>query len=283
MSEASTREAREQKLLNNPAALCNMMRRIALSAGEIILDYYDRLELLSVESKSNDTPVTQADREAELFIKEELKALCPSVPMIGEETVSLGQADILSEGDDYFWLVDPLDGTKNFIQGGEEFTVNIALIKDGVPVIGVVYAPVKGELYAASHGEEPVRWTDETEKDKPFSVRPIPMQGLVVISNRMGSGVPELERFLEQFKVQKMVRRASSLKICAVASGKADLYPRFGPTCEWDTAAGDAILRAAGGYLTDMQGQPLTYGRAEDGWLNPEFVASSFPWFEAED
>lgn len=274
---------REQKLLQNPQALVNIVRRIAIDAGEVILDHYEGLEPVKVDTKPDQSPVTAADRDAENFIKAALKDVCPSVPMVGEETVDLNDADTIEDKAGYFWLVDPLDGTKNFIEGGEEFTVNIALIKNHQPVLGVIYAPVKEELYAGCGPDTAIRWTGEAKKDKPISVRKAPSVGVIAITSRTYGDKNELNNFLEQFKVQKIVKKASSLKICAIASGKADIYPRFGPTCEWDTAAGDAILRAAGGCITDMDGQALVYGAREERWLNPEFVASSFQWFEDEE
>jgi len=276
-------KSRETKLLESPEALSNIVRRIAIDAGEVILDHYNGLEPLQVETKQDESPVTAADRDAEVFIKAALKNVCPNVPMIGEETVALNNADSIDDRAGYFWLVDPLDGTKNFIDGGEEFTVNIALIKNNEPCLGVVYAPVKEERYAACGPNTAIRWSAETKKDKPIPVRGLPSGGLTVITSRSYGDKSQLDNFLEQFKVNKLVKKASSLKICAIASGKADIYPRFGPTCEWDTAAGDAILRAAGGYITDTNGQALKYGVGDEKWLNPDFVAASFQWAMTEE
>ncbi len=278
-----TEDSREYKLLQSPEALCNIVRRVAIDAGEIIHDYFMDLDTLLVEHKDDASPVTEADREAEKFIKAALEKYCPNVPMIGEETVAASPDLKLEDASDYFWLVDPLDGTRNFLEGGEEFTVNIALIKNACPVLGVIYAPIKEELYAGYTGGEAIRWTAETGKDKPITVRPPPVKGLTVLVSRRYGDQSRLSDFLERFKVQKLARKASSLKICTIASGKGDIYPRFGPTCEWDTAAGDAILRSAGGYLTDVNGQALVYGGGNEKWLNPEFVASSFAWFDGED
>ena len=256
-----------------------MVRRIALEAGEVIMKYYDGAEDMQVDQKHDDSPVTLADREAETFIQMSLEILTPDIPVVGEEAAALGKVKPVGDKP-YFWCVDPLDGTKEFIAGGEDFTINIALVKDGRPVLGVIYAPAKGELYAGYGPGTAVRWTEESGNDKSISVRPAPESGLVVVSSRFHGSTDKLDRFLEAFKIEKMIKRGSSLKICAVASGKADIYPRLGPTCEWDTAAGDAILQAAGGMITDTNGQPLKYGGADPKWLNPEFVACSFEWFK---
>jgi len=271
-----------QKLLANLGALTNMTRRIAIEAGEITLKYFDMP--CGVEEKGDGSPVTLADREAEVFIKEKLNEITQGVPVVGEESVSLGNADCI-KGHDYFWLLDPLDGTKEFIGGGGDYTVNIALIHKGAPILGVVYAPVKGELYAGYEGADgekrAIRWNEETDTEKEISVRPHPFQGLTVVASKSHGDTNRLDTFLEQFKVEKLVKRGSSLKIAIIAAAKADLYPRFGPTCEWDTAAGDAVLRAAGGFVADTDGNPLTYGGKNEKWLNPEFIASSFEWWDA--
>ncbi|MCB9982592.1 MAG: 3'(2'),5'-bisphosphate nucleotidase CysQ [Rhodospirillales bacterium] len=259
-----------------------MVRRIALEAGEIVMKYYEEIDGLEVDTKHDDSPVTLADRETENFIQMSLEQLTPGVPMIGEEAIALGKRPKI-EKDGYFWIVDPLDGTKEFIKGGEDFTVNIALVKDAVPVLGVVYAPAKGELYAG-HGEgTAIRWAEDSDQEKSISVRPPPKGGLVVVASKSHGDARRLEKFLDQFKVEKLVKYGSSLKICVIAAGKADIYPRFGPTCEWDTAAADAVLRAAGGMITDTNGEALKYGGADPKWLNPEFIACSFEWFSAEE
>ena len=270
------------KLLNNPGALCNMVKRIAQDAGDITLKYFDGLEDMKVDSKHDDSPVTLADREAEGFIQMSLEQLVPGVPVIGEEAVALGKAPKLQEGQEYFWLVDPLDGTKEFIDGGGDFTVNIALIKNGEPVLGVVFAPAKGELYAGHGPGTATRWLEDSDNEKSISVRPPPKGGVTVVASKRHGDSKKLDKFLELFKIEKLVKRGSSLKICVIAGGKADIYPRFGPTCEWDTAAADAVLRAAGGVLTDTDGEPLKYGGSNPKWLNPEFVACSFEWFKNE-
>lgn len=263
-----------EKLLNHLPALCQQVRRIAIEAGEVTLDYFDESGYQGADVKGDGSPVTLADQEAEKVIKVALTDIVPGVPFVGEEAVAGGSRPDLS-GQEYFWLVDPVDGTKEFISGSGDYTVNIALIRAGIPVMGVVYAPAKDELYAAAGEGTAIKWSDESEKDKPISVRQPPKEGLTVVASLNHSNDEKLEAFLSEYKVQKILKRGSSLKICAVAAGKADIYPRLGPTCEWDTAAGHAVLLGAGGALTKIDGSPLMYGGADPKFLNPEFVASS--------
>lgn len=251
-----------------------MVRRIALEAGELTLEYFDEGGYQGAETKGDGSPVTLADQKAEELIETALKKLTPEILIVGEEAAAAGYRPDLSN-EEYFWLVDPLDGTKEFISGSGDYTVNIALIHKGVPVLGVVYAPVPGELYAA-HGEgTAIRWMEDTEKEKEISVRRPPEEGLVIVSSKSYGSGEKLDAFLAGYKVQKVIKRGSSLKICAVAAGKADMYPRFGLTCEWDTAAGHAVLLGAGGVLVDIEGKSLKYGGADPKFLNPEFIAKS--------
>jgi len=265
-----------EKLLKHPAALCNMVRRVAIAAGDHTLQYYDESGC-AADEKSDGSPVTIADREAEAIIIKGLHDIFPDVPVVGEESVAAGVIPDLS-ATEWFWLVDPLDGTKEFIRGSADYTVNIALIHRGVPVLGVVYAPVNGELYAGHGAGTAIRWLADNNNDKPIRVRSLPAGGLTVISSRNHHDENQLDKFLADFKIAKSMRRGSSLKICLIAAGKADLYPRFGLTSEWDTAAGDAVLRSAGGHIVDMKGAPLSYGHAQKKFENPEFVASSGFW-----
>lgn len=265
-----------EKLLQHPAALCNMVRRVAIAAGDHTLQYYDESGC-AADEKSDGSPVTIADREAEAIIIKGLTDILPDVPVIGEESVAAGTVPDISASE-WFWLVDPLDGTREFIRGSPDYTVNIALIHRGVPVLGVVYAPVSGELYAGHGAGTAIRWLADNNNDKPIRVRNLPAGGLTVISSRNHHDEKKLDKFLADFKIAKSMRRGSSLKICLIAAGKADLYPRFGLTSEWDTAAGDAVLRSAGGHIVDMKGVPLSYGHAQKKFENPEFVASSGFW-----
>lgn len=262
------------KLLAHPLALCNIVRRIAVAAGDITLRYYDEagMDESLYHYKPDGSPVTQADIEAEAYIMEELKKILPDVPAIGEEACGRGESPAL-EGHDYFFLIDALDGTRQFRDGDPHYTVNIALVHKDEPVMGVVYAPARGELYAASGPGTAVRWLAESDREKSIRVRRPPHGGLTVVASRHHGGSTQMEGFLQGHKVARRISIGSSLKLCFIAAGKADLYPRFGETSEWDTAAGDAILRAAGGLITDMRGQPLTYGKPGAKFLNPEFIA----------
>ena len=271
----------EEKLLANLGALCNMVRRIAIEAGDITLKYLEEIDGMEVDVKADNSPVTRADREAEIHIQGALEKLTPNILVIGEEAASLDKLPALKNAE-YFWIVDPLDGTKEYIAGGGDYTVNIALIRNGEPILGVVYAPYIGHLYAAHGVGTAVKWIQDTDKEKPVSVRAVPKFGMTVVASKSHGDKARLDAFLEAFKIEKLVKRGSSLKICIIAEGKADMYPRFGPTCEWDTAAGDAVLRAAGGTITDIDGQPLKYGGADPKFLNPEFIACSYKWFEEE-
>ncbi len=261
-----------KRLLEHPKALCNLVRRIALEAGEVTLSYFDESGYTGADSKGDGSPVTKADREAEVVIEKALAELTPDIPMVGEEASSEGRVPDLSNTD-YFWCVDPLDGTREFISGSGDYTVNIALIHKGVPVLGVVYVPVKGELYAGHGPGTATRYLEDTDKEKPIHVRRPPASGLTVVSSVNHGNAERLEEFLKDYKVAKSVKRGSSLKICLIAAGKADLYPRLGPTCEWDIAAADAVLRAAGGIITDLQGNEFVYGNSDRKFLNTEFVA----------
>ncbi len=267
------------KLLKNPGALCNMVKRIAREAGDITLDYFETNS--EFESKHDGSPVTVADQKSEEYIYKALKELLPDVPIIGEEAAAKGELPVLNNAE-YFWLVDPLDGTKEFISGGGDYTVNIGLIHQGVPLLGVVYAPVKGVLYAGHGPDTAVRWLADSDNEKSIQVRKPPKQGYTVIVGLRDTDERKLDKFLQDFKVEKIIKRGSSLKLCLIAEGKADLYPRLGSIYQWDTAAGEAVLRSAGGLLSDLQGNPLLYG-ADETYKNPEFVASSFEWFAPEE
>ncbi|PZQ44736.1 MAG: 3'(2'),5'-bisphosphate nucleotidase [Micavibrio aeruginosavorus] len=262
------------KLLTHLPALCNMVKRTALEAGEITLDYFEEGMQIAADIKADGSPVTIADKRAEEYIIRALQDAVPGIPVIGEEANAAGERHDL-KGQEYFWLVDPLDGTKEYAMGSPDYTVNIALIKNNTPVLGVIYAPAHGELFSA-HGEgTAVRWLEETNNEKPIRVRKPSAKGLVVIASKNRSAA-EIDKYLEEHKVEKIIRKGSSLKICAVAMGKADLYPGLAETCEWDTAAGHAILNAAGGEIVALDnGQVLTYGDKDGHFNNPKFLAQA--------
>jgi 3'(2'), 5'-bisphosphate nucleotidase len=227
-----------------------------------------------VIAKADASPVTSADHAAEAIILERLARAAPSVPIIAEEEVAAGRVPVV--GDEFF-LVDPLDGTREFIQKRGDFTVNIALIRGGSPVLGVVYAPVKSSLFAGNVGAKSAfRSAQNTESTQaaprqPIHVRPAPANGLIVVSSRSHS-TPETDAYLASYTVADRVSIGSSLKFCLVAAAEADLYPRLGPTMEWDTAAGHAVLVAAGGTVRAPGSVPLRYGKP--GFRNSFFIAS---------
>ena len=248
------------------ASLLPKVRTIAHEAGQVILRFYNGG--IDAATKVDGSPVTQADIAAEHVIIPALHHLAPGIPVVSEEAAAAGHKPDISGG--LFWLVDPLDGTKEFISRNGEFTVNIALIEAGRPVLGVVYAPATGDLYAAAGPGTAVHWV-EGRHDYPIKVRTPPADGLTVVASRSHGAGSDLDNFLAQYKVKDRVSCGSSLKFCTVAAGKADLYPRFGLTSEWDTAAGHAVLLAAGGRVEQPDGSPLVYGK--DDILNPFFIA----------
>jgi len=257
-------------------ALIKDLCRIAFDAGQVIMDVYE--SEITVAYKDDRSPVTQADARAETLILARLAERAPVIPVISEEAASAGH--IPATGREFF-LVDPLDGTKEFINRNGEFTVNIALIVDQVPRVGVVYAPALGRLFfSAGPGQAfeqsvPVRapgGIDAAPPPRPLAVAPPAKDGLVVVASR-SHRAPETEIYLERFKVKRFVSAGSSLKFCLIAAGEADLYPRHGRTMEWDTAAGHAVLAGAGGGVTREDGTPLLYGKRDAGFANPYFIA----------
>lgn len=262
------------RILEHLPALMNQVRRVAVEAGNLTLDYFDESGFQGADAKADGSPVTLADQKAEELIEKALKDITPELLIVGEEAASEGYRPDLST-ENFFWLVDPLDGTKEFISGSGDYTVNIALIRERKPVLGVVYAPVHGELYAACGAGTAIKWMEDSDKERPIYVRDVPNEGLTIVSSKSHGKGDKLDKFLEHYKIRKQIQRGSSLKICSIAAGKADMYPRFGPTCEWDTAAAHAVLNAAGGFITDIHGRELTYGGSDPMFLNPEFIARS--------
>jgi 3'(2'), 5'-bisphosphate nucleotidase len=240
---------------------------IAKSAGDLIMKIYQ--EKIDITHKGDGSPVTLADEMANAYILQKLPDLLPGVFIVSEESVD-SQVDF--QECEHFWLVDPLDGTKEFISKNGQFTVNIALIEKGLPILGVVYAPALGCLYA---GDKTSAFTESLGNRVPISCRTVPDEGLTVVGSRSHGDDQALNALLDGKAVHEIIPIGSSLKLCLVAAGKADLYPRLGRTMEWDIAAGHAILLAAGGVINDLNGQPLGYGKP--GLDNPHFVASARP------
>lgn len=250
-----------------------VLRLIAERAGQVILTHYAEGADIEVRAKDDASPVTAADEAAEAFILQALETLTPKIPVVAEEAMAAGIQPDISGG--LFWLVDPLDGTKEFLARNGEFTVNIALIQDGEPVAGVVHAPALAMTWAGA-GAGSATFSQADQPPLGIEVRRPPEDGLVVVASRRHGASQDLDRFLADYDVAEQTEAGSSLKFCLVASGKADLYPRFGRTMEWDTAAGHAVLLAAGGSVTRADdGTPLRYGKP--GFENPHFIARGLP------
>ena len=224
-----------------------------------------------VDRKSDESPVTEADRVAEALIVEGLRAAAPEIPVVAEEEVSGG---IVTAGNPSswpaFWLVDPLDGTRDFAKGRDEYAVCIGLVRDGRAVLGALVLPATGEVFGGLLGAG--AWKEDGAPRRPIRVRAVPPEGLTVLASRQYADDPRIGPFLAGRPVAVRRSVSSALKFCRVAEGAADLYPRFGPTMEWDSAAGQALVEAAGGAVTLPDGTPLRYGKP--GWRNPDFVCS---------
>lgn len=251
-----------------------ILTQIALKAGVKIMQVY--AEVVEVEKKEDKSPVTQADKAAEEIILSELAVAFPDIPIVSEEAASEGNIPDIGET---FFLVDPLDGTREFINKNSEFTVNIALIKAGKPVAGIVYAPALLKVYYGeiNHGAWLLHLDDVNQtvpvKSTSISAKPVPEENLTLVGSRSHADPQQVE-FVKKYAVSNEVLMGSSLKFCVIAEGKADIYPRFGRTMEWDTAAGQAVLVAAGGSVMVMNEDiALTYGKKHRGLDNPAFIA----------
>jgi len=240
--------------------------QLARDAGDAIMQVYDGKIPMDVLSKIDDSPVTAADLAAHRVILQGLQALTPDIPVLSEEDPQPWEE---RQHWQRYWLVDPLDGTKEFIKRNGEFTVNIALIENGKAVLGVVYAPVLKVMYSAAEGKA---WKEECGVRKQIQVRDA-RPPLVVISRSHADN--ELQEYLHQLGEHQTTSIGSSLKFCLVAEGQAQLYPRFGPTNVWGTAAGPAVAAAAGAHVHDWQGKPLDYTPRES-FLNPGFRVSLY-------
>jgi 3'(2'), 5'-bisphosphate nucleotidase len=254
--------------------MLSTFERAALEAGRAIIEVF--CNGCPVEMKADESPVTVADREAERIILTHLERDFPDIPVIAEESVAAGKVpDIAGKS---FFLVDPLDGTREFLDKRQEFTVNIAYVENGAPVAGIVFAPALGIAFSGERAHAEKLVIDENFAVKarmPIKVRKRPAETLALASFRHDS--PETGLFLAKHAISKCTNIGSSLKFCLLAEGKADVYPRFTRTMEWDTAAGDAVLRAAGGSTVTMDGRPLIYGKtgaaADFDFANPHFVS----------
>ncbi len=244
-------------------ALLALAARLAEQAGAAILAVRGRG--FAVERKDDLSPVTEADRAAEAIIVAGLRAATPDVPVIAEEEVAAGRITAPSHA---FWLVDPLDGTREFTDGKDEFVVNIGLVRDGRMALGVVFIPALGEMFTGIVGLD--AWKRDRSGEAAIRTRAPPADGLTVVASRSHGDTAKLDAFLAGRRVARTLNYGSALKFCRLAEGVADLYPRFGRTMEWDTAAPQAVLEAAGGRVVTTDGAPLRYGKP--GWENPHFI-----------
>jgi 3'(2'),5'-bisphosphate nucleotidase len=260
-------QVRHDELMMNP--LLQKMVDAALAAGAEIEAIYGAG--CASELKADGSPVTEADRRAEAIILARLADAAGDLAVLAEEEASAGRIPELGRR---FFLVDPLDGTRGFVERNGEFTVNIALIEDGAPVAGAVYAPDSHALYYGARGEGAFRSFDGAPA-RPIGTREHPAGGLTAIASRSNSA--ETAARLAHLNIAEFVPSSSSLKFCLLAEGSADVYPRFGRTMEWDTGAGQAVLEAAGGRVMALEGNseagPLRYGKLDRGFANPHFIA----------
>jgi len=259
--------------------LLEQVRQAVAEAGSAILEIYANPAQFETELKQDASPLTAADKAANDILVNALQSLTPSIPILSEESTQAPWST--RQQWDRCWVVDPLDGTREFLKRNDEFTVNVALVEGHRPILGVVFAPALDRWFFAANGQG--AWRQDGDRD------PIPIQVREKIADRpwqvVGSrshSTPEVVEFVEQLGDAELVAMGSSLKLCLVADGSADLYPRLGPTCEWDTCAAHAVVDEAGGQVLHAEtGQPLTYN-ARETLLNPHFIVCSTPnsaWF----
>lgn len=260
-------------------ALTDALLPVVLAAGMLEMGYFDAG--CAVETKADQSPVTIADQQAEAMILKALAEIMPGPAVVAEEAFAAGQRWTVGES---FLLVDALDGTKQFVSGHREFTINIAIVSRGRPVYGLVYAPALGDLLvtdgpgvALRAAIPPGSAVTSLASAHPAVTAVAPHFGAVVALQSRSRNFDQSNAYLEQFPVTERRQLGSSYKFCLIAAGIADLYPQLGDTREWDTAAGEAVLVAAGGHVAALDGEPIRYGKTADGYLNPKFIASSAP------
>jgi 3'(2'), 5'-bisphosphate nucleotidase len=252
------------------ASLAADVSAIANRAGQAILRVYG--EAFGVALKADHSPLTEADLASHRIIRDALAELTPEIPLLSEESADVDYATRARWPE--YWLVDPLDGTKEFVNRNGEFTVNIALIHGHEPVLGVVHVPVQGLTYIGVVGQGAHRRAREGQEES-IRVR-LPCNDPVRVVGSRSHANPRLQSYLQPLAPFELLSMGSSLKFCLIAEGEADLYPRLGPTSEWDTAAAHAVVLAAGGHIVALDGRPLQYNR-KDSYLNPEFIAYADP------
>ena len=238
---------------------------ISIEAGDAILGFYN--SKIDVQVKSDNSPLTNADLESNSIIVKRLKNLTPNIPILSEEEAHIS-FDVRSKWNEY-WLIDPLDGTKEFINKNGDFTVNIALISNHKPVFGLIHLPVKKDTYWGCEHKGSF-FLDKGNNTKKIKVSKNMSAPIRIVASRSHPS-DKLTNLLDKIENYKLLKIGSSLKFCLIASGEADIYPRFGPTSEWDTAAGEAIAKIAGAIIVDLKNQPLNYN-SRDKYINPYFI-----------
>jgi 3'(2'), 5'-bisphosphate nucleotidase len=260
---------------NDHGAIAQLFAQICLNAAIPVMKVYSRE--FTTEQKADKSPVTEADSAAEALILAALAQSLPDLPVIAEESFSAG---VVPEHDGHFILVDPVDGTREFIAKNGEFTINIALVENGLPVAGAVYAPALSLLYYGAstafrlHAEPGDAF--DPSRAEAIACRKRRQHGCTAVISRSHAD-SQTRAFIDAQGVDETISAGSSLKFCRVAEGSADLYPRFGPTMEWDTAAGQAVIAAAGGCVTEPNGAPFRYGKADEGYRNGPFIVWADP------
>jgi 3'(2'), 5'-bisphosphate nucleotidase len=256
-------------------AIALTLADIALEAGPAVMEVYACAA--QSRAKADGSPVTLADHLAEAIIVERLAALAPDIAVVAEEAAAAGVTPVVGRR---FFLVDPLDGTREFIARNGEFTINIGLVEDGRPIAGAVYAPAVEKIWFGGRRAFMARAETGARLAAPEDWRGLKTRAaperLTALASRSHCD-PDTESFLARLGVAERVSAGSSIKFCVVAEGQADVYPRFAPTMEWDTAAGDAVLRAAGGAVLQLDGAPLVYGKAAQAFRNGGFVCWGDP------
>lgn len=262
--------------LEEYGALVEALLPSVLAAGRVEMRHF--AAGVEVSTKADTTPVTVADHEAEEILVEALNRVAPGIPVIAEEAVAAGRVPAVENA---FFLVDPLDGTRAFIKGSPEFTINIGLVVERQPIFGIIYAPARNQFFATTGPREAIEATISPEERNAtlagvalarLTTREPDRNALVAFASR-SHATQDTDQFFQRLPIAEKRKASSSLKFCLIARGEADLYARLGQTSEWDTAAGQAILAAAGGCVTTLDGQPLLYGKSEDGYANPHFIA----------
>lgn len=268
-----------QTLINHLPAATGIVRRIALAAGAEIMNHYSPVGYQGeVMTKPDGSSVTAADFAADVIIWDALHREFAGIPVVSEErTDKIDYAALKSS--EYYWLVDPLDATKMFRTGKPDFCVNIALVRGDTPVLGVIYAPALSEGFAGFIGDQSgaVRWHDDRNTEHDLSVRRIPVEGLTLLTSSSHAATSIFGQMMERIKLEKRLQKGGALKFCDIAAARADLYVRFRGNSYWDTAAGAVILRAAGGHVMDLSGNPLIYDRTNTKFDHTGLIACADP------